>query len=59
MYWEVLDVVGVDLVMVGMVEVYGLGILVGDFIEYVSLVEVYGNDGFCVLVLVKINFGYI
>lgn len=50
---------GVDVVMVGMVEVYGFGILIGDFIEYVSVFEVYGVDGLCVFVLVKINFGYI
>lgn len=44
--------------MVGVVEVYGIGMLIGDLIEYCSLVWVYGVGIFCVFGLVKSNMGY-
>lgn len=39
--------VEIDLKIVSLIEVYGIGIIVGDFIEFVSLNEIFSKNNFC------------
>lgn len=50
---------GCDVKDIIYVEVYGIGIVVGDLLEIKVIVSVYGSNGSCYVGLVKVSIGYL